>query len=101
MSQEDCKQDCCESKSPHEIFDKINEKPVFSQNAYAQAFLTSATLDVASQLCKMNKKFDALLEEVIYMNKTLHHIEKRLCGEDQRCRDEPSRSRDEPSRCRD
>lgn len=94
MSQEDCKKDCCDSKSPHEIFDKINEKPIFSQSVWAQAYLTSATLDIASQLCKMNKKFDCLLDEVIYLNKTLHNIEKRLCGEEPRCREEPARCRD-------
>lgn len=99
MSQDDCKKDpkdCCETRSPHEIFDKINEKPVFSQTVWSQSYLVSATLDVAYQLCKMNKKLDLLLDEVCLVNKTLQHIDKRLCGDDQR----PQRD-DCSTRCRD
>jgi hypothetical protein len=81
----DCKESsCCEAKSPHEVFDKINEKPIFNQNIWAQSYLISAAQDIAFQLCKLNKKIDCLVEEVEEMSKSLCHIDKRLCGEEPR-----------------
>jgi hypothetical protein len=91
---EDCKKDSCDkcqTKTPNEIFERINEKAVFSQTLWAQSYLISATLDVACNLCKMNKKLDILLDEVCLMSKSLSHIDRRLCGEErpreERCRD--------------